>query len=71
MDPQAFQLLMDRFDTIEKQNDAQIHLMTAHKEADETVHKVVAQHATYFKLLLYIAGSLVSAGVSVAAAFVH
>ena len=71
MDPQAFQLLMDRFDTIEKQNDAQIHLMTAHKKDDDDVHIVVTRHSTYWTLVVYIVGAIIATGASVAVAFIH
>jgi hypothetical protein len=51
MDPQAFALLMARFDTIEEQNKQQLDLIGKHITDDAKVHKVVERHTTYFKLL--------------------
>ena len=51
MNDQSFQLLMSRFDTIEKQNDDQLKALRTHVEADDKVHIVVERHSTYFGLL--------------------
>jgi hypothetical protein len=59
--PQAFELLMARFDHLERQNDTQILLLAKqneiqtvlinqHIEVDAKVHKVVERHSTYFSL---------------------
>jgi hypothetical protein len=51
MDPQAFALLMDRFDTIEKQNEKQIELIEDHVKQDNATRIIVERHTTYFGLM--------------------
>lgn len=48
---QTFDLLMSRFDTLERQNAEQIRLLDTHVSADTKVATTVTQHATYFKAL--------------------
>jgi len=51
MDPQAFALLMARFDTIEQQNKEQLELIAQHVKDDADVKTVVERHSTYFSIL--------------------
>ena len=48
---QNFKFLMARFDNIEQQNSEQLTLLRAHIEKDESVHKIVERHSTYFGIL--------------------
>ena len=49
VNPQTWELLMDRFDTLEGQNKEQLDLLRAHITDDAKVHKIVDRHSTYFK----------------------
>jgi hypothetical protein len=51
MDAQAFALLMARFDTIEKQNDDQLKLLSDHIKEDDKAHATVERHSTYFAIM--------------------
>jgi cellulase/cellobiase CelA1 len=48
---QTFELLMERFNTIEAQNNEQLRLLGKHIEEDAKVHGVVERHTTYFSFL--------------------
>ena len=66
MEDQVFKLLMQRFDTLELQNKAQIDLMSDHIEKDNATRIIVERHTTYFGLMslglaplaAYIAGKI-------------
>jgi hypothetical protein len=49
--PQLFTMLMKRFDTIEKQNDDQLKLLSAHIKEDDRAHEIVERHSTYFAIM--------------------
>lgn len=51
MEPQAFALLMARFDTIEAQNEAQLKFIEAHISDDAKTKEIVDRHTTYFSLM--------------------
>lgn len=61
MDPLALDLLMARFDNLEKLiREGQTDL-EAHKQDDLKVAEVVTKHSAYWKLLTYITGGLFGA----------
>jgi len=51
MEPQAFELLMARFDTIEKQNEEQLKLIHTHLKDDADTKTIVDRHSTYFAIM--------------------
>lgn len=51
MEQQAFELLLARFDTVERQNEEQLRLIQKHVKEDAETKTVVDRHSTYFALL--------------------
>ena len=51
MEPQAFELLMRRFDVLEEQNLRQLELLDTHVSEDNKVHAVVERHSIYWKAM--------------------
>lgn len=56
MEQNTLNLLIDRLERIEKQNDDQLDLMRHHIDKADAVARMVDQHQTYFKL----AGSMLT-----------
>lgn len=51
MDQQLFNTFMARFDKNDEKCDKILEALKTHVHDDERIHAVVAQHATYWKLL--------------------
>ena len=65
---QAFDLTMQRFDTIEDQNTKQISIMEKHIEDDKGIHDLVRNHALYWKIVIAPLAAIVT---GIAAWIVH
>ena len=56
---QTFQMILERFDRVDKDNEAIMSRLAAHVRDDEEVHKVVQKHSSYWGLLFAIGGPIV------------
>ena len=61
MEPEAFALLIDRLERIEKQNDVQTTLLQGHVKEDNETRAIVDQHSTYFTWMKRAGGVIVTA----------
>ena len=52
----SFQLIMARFDTLEKQNKEQTRLLEEHKILDNNVHDIVLKHESYWNVMKWGVG---------------
>ena len=71
MDPQTFQLFMERFDKVDADNKSIQTCVNTHIEDDDKIHLVVEKHATYWTIVLYVIGAIFMSIVgTVAASFI-
>jgi len=60
-DDHTFELIMSRFDKVDKDNQDIQTSMTQHVVEDTKIHDIVKKHSTYWGLLLKIGGASVAA----------
>lgn len=60
---QTFQMLLDRFDRVDKDNEEIMKSLAAHVQDDLEVHEVVSKHSVYWSLFLYIGGAAFLGGI--------
>jgi len=53
---QTFQMLLDRFDRVDKDNEEIMKSLTAHIDKDNEYYDMVDKHSTYWSLALWISG---------------
>lgn len=56
---QTFEMLIARFDRVDRDNEEIMKSLAAHIQEDNAVHEVVAKHSTYWSLLLWISGATI------------
>lgn len=61
LNAQTFELLLDRFDRVDRDNEEIKKSITAHAQDDAKIADTVKKHATYWSLLLKIGTPLIIA----------
>jgi hypothetical protein len=61
---QTFQMLLDRFDRVDKDNDDIKQSIVAHVEKDSDFYERVERHSTYWNLALWFIGAGVIGGIT-------
>lgn len=69
VEDKVFQLFMERFDRVDADNKTIADSLTKHIVDDNKVAKVVAQHSTYWSLLLKVGGGLFAVVIAIIIAF--
>ena len=59
MDQHEFALIMERFDSVDKQNDAQTTMIREHIQKDERYYSMIDKHQTYINIVAKVVSGLV------------